>query len=107
MQTVARKTDITGCCGNSLSLYLLFPFTKAIAKWRTGFIPMISTDNGNCFGGLPSSMSAVNTEITPCHEAAGVAEEEHGSTAIFLGDAESLKHVLLGPLLFPFGVIIE
>lgn len=52
-------------------------------------------------------MSTVNTEITSRHEAAGVTEQEHGSTAIFLGNTESLKHVLLGPLLFSLRVIIE
>lgn len=52
-------------------------------------------------------MSAVNTEITPRHEAAGVAEQEYGSTAILLGDTESLKHVLLGPLLLSLGVIVK
>lgn len=52
-------------------------------------------------------MSTVNTEVTSRHEAAGVAEQEYGSTAIFLGDTESLKHVLLGPLLFSLGVVVE
>lgn len=52
-------------------------------------------------------MSTIDTEITSRHEAAGIAEQEYGSTAIFLGDTESLKHVLLGPLLFSLGVVVE
>lgn len=52
-------------------------------------------------------MSTVNTKIASRHEAASVAEQEYGSTAIFLGDTESLKHVLLGPLFLSLGVVVE
>lgn len=52
-------------------------------------------------------MSTVDTEITSRHEAASIAEQKYGSTAIFLGDAESLKHVLLGPLLLSLRVVVK
>lgn len=52
-------------------------------------------------------MSTVNSEVASRHEAASVTEQEYGSTAIFLGDTETLKHVLLGPLFLSLGVVVE
>lgn len=55
----------------------------------------------------PGSMSAVNAEVATRHEAAGVAEEEEGGAAILLGLAESLEHVLRGPLRLSLWVLFK
>lgn len=52
-------------------------------------------------------MSTVNAKVAARHEAAGVAEEEDSGTAVLLGNAKSLKHVLLGPLLFSLGIVVK
>lgn len=52
-------------------------------------------------------MSAVNAEVAARHEAAGIAEEEEGGTAIFLRLAESLEHVLRGPLRLSLWILFK
>lgn len=52
-------------------------------------------------------MSTVNAKVAARHEAAGVAEEEDSGTAVLLGNAESLKHVLLGPLLLSLRIVVK
>ena len=58
-------------------------------------------------GQSPGRMSAVNTKVATRHEAAGIAEEEDGGTAILVRLAESLKHVLRGPLPLSLGILFK
>lgn len=41
------------------------------------------------------------------HKATGVTEEEHSSSAIFLRFAESVQHIVLGPVLQALGICLE
>lgn len=112
MQTITKKRLLWEF---AIPFYLSTPFPCFVRRARSkpqpsvypALLALFHVDAKSCFGWLPSSMSTVNTEIASRHEAAGVAKQEYGSTAIFLGDAKSLKHVLLGPLFLSLGVVVE
>lgn len=52
-------------------------------------------------------MATVDTDIAASHEAAGIAEEEDGGSAVVLRGGQTAKHVLLGPLGAALGVLDE
>lgn len=52
-------------------------------------------------------MSAIDAQVAARHEAAGVAEQEHGGTAVLAGLAEPVEHVVLGPLDLALRVLHE
>lgn len=56
---------------------------------------------------LPSCMATVNAEITACHEAAGITQQEDGSATELVGCAEAAEHVLLGPHILALRIVIE
>lgn len=43
-------------------------------------------------------MATVHAQVATSHEAAGIAEQENGCTAVLLWPGETTKHVLLRPL---------
>lgn len=111
-----KQLQKNGYYGNSPSLFVsLPPFHGFVLRARSKPQPsacralyaLFHVDIKSCLCRLPSRMTTVNTEIASRHEAASVAEQEYSSTAIFLGNAETLKHVLLGPLFLSLGVVIE
>lgn len=48
-------------------------------------------------------MTTVHAQVTAGHEAAGIAEQEHGSAAVFLRTGQAAQHILLGPLVATLG----
>lgn len=52
-------------------------------------------------------MATVHAQVATSHEAAGVAEQEHGGTAVLLRARQAAQHVLLGPLVAALGELDE
>ena len=55
----------------------------------------------------PRAVAPVDPEIAPGHEAACVAQKEHGSSPKLFWCAQSVEHVALGPLLPPLWICLE
>jgi len=55
----------------------------------------------------PRSVSTINLEITTSHEAARVADAEHGRTPVLLGHTQLAQHVLRRPVAPAFRVLLE
>lgn len=56
---------------------------------------------------LPSGMATVNAQVAASHEAASIAEQEDGGTAVLLRAGQTAQHVLLGPLVAALGEVNE
>lgn len=52
-------------------------------------------------------MTAIYPQIRPCHERAGIADQEHGCTTILLGGGQPSQHVLRRPGLLALRVLDE
>ena len=52
-------------------------------------------------------MSAVHPQVTPRHKAAGIAEEEDSSAAVFARLGKAAEHVVLGPLVTTLRELVE
>lgn len=52
-------------------------------------------------------MATVHAQIAAGHESAGVADEEHGRAAVFVGGGQTAQHVLLGPFVATLGELDE
>ena len=55
----------------------------------------------------PRGVSAVNLQITASHEAARIADAEHGRTPVLLGHTQLAQHVLRRPVAPALGVLLE
>jgi hypothetical protein len=49
----------------------------------------------------PRAVATINPQISPSHEAAGIAEQKHGRPAVLLWVTEALEHVCVGPCSAP------
>lgn len=56
---------------------------------------------------LPRGMATVHAQVATSHEAARIAEQEHGGTAVLLRAGQTAQHVLLGPLVAALGELDE
>jgi hypothetical protein len=56
---------------------------------------------------LPCRMTAIYPQVRPCHERAGIADQEHGCATVLLGSGQSAQHVLCRPCLLALRVLDE
>lgn len=70
---------------------------RRVGEAKAEFLPFI----------LPSRVPPIDAQIGARHEAASVAEQEDGGTAVVLGAAQLAEHVLAGPLDLAVGKFVE
>lgn len=52
-------------------------------------------------------MSTIYPEVCARHKAAGITEQEDGGTSVVFGPAKRIEHVVLRPLDFALGELVE
>jgi hypothetical protein len=83
--------------------------TTYIATGFAGFSPhdQLSFPSVHLCPNLPSSVTTINPKIPTGHEAARIAKEKNGGTAVFLGHAQPAEHIILGPEFAALRVDVE
>lgn len=57
--------------------------------------------------GLPSAMPTIDLQISPGHEAARVADQEHCGASVLLRLAQLAQHILRWPVSSPLRILLE
>jgi hypothetical protein len=70
-------------------------------------LALLYTRNGEYHRSLPGTVPAVDSEITACHETAGIADQEDGCSSVFFRLAQSAQHILRWPFSLSLGILLE